>query len=106
MFSGCIFILLGIVSVVGGIIYFIKNHPMSVYHHGILIFFMGSHLLLVGVGIGMLFGLYWLSYEVLILPIVLLSRFLNGKVILGKVHWHHYLIVTLVLVGGFALYPY
>ncbi|MBM7683194.1 uncharacterized membrane protein (UPF0136 family) [Pullulanibacillus pueri] len=106
MLSGSLYILLGFISVVGGIIQFFRKGPYTLFQSIILIFFIASHLCLGVIGLYMWGSLFHLSVVILAGLIILISRYLNGCFLFKKVHGRHYFIVAGIITLGACLYPY
>ncbi|WP_099159014.1 hypothetical protein [Virgibacillus ndiopensis] len=99
MIHSYLIILYCVISITGGLIYFLKNSPNMQFGKLIsLLIFISSHTYFMVLGILHVFinvHLIWVSFAIVL---VFISRISNGLVLFGKNNWKHY-IVTGALMG-------
>ncbi|WP_404450670.1 hypothetical protein LG329_09905 [Virgibacillus necropolis] len=105
MIHGILIILYCFVSLLGGIVQLRTNHLVPAKINALL-FFMGSHLLFIILGITELISSVLYGWLLLATLLAVISRITNGLVLFGKNNWHHYIVTGSIMLLIFTLHLY
>jgi hypothetical protein len=104
MISCSLIVLFALVSMLGGIVFFVKMHEKTVTQWMVVGFFLMSHGALFIFGVVGFFAPSTSLVLLVIIGLIFLARFLNGRILFGRNHLQHYAVNGAIMLIIFLLY--